>query len=154
MPTSTPTATLTATPTATAARARATARPTTPAPTATPSPSLSAPILLRPEAGTTYNGASAIIELAWSSSHTLEPEEYFEVTVRYTESGAEVNLPIYVQTTSWFVSRTLLGKADQETRRIYIWGVRVVRQEAASSGEPVYLPMSPASEERSFYWIP
>lgn len=120
----------------------------------TPAPTVSPPVLVSPEDGTSYNGAGAIIELAWSSNHTPTATEYFEVTVRYSQAGVEVRLPVYIQTTSWFASTSLLGRADQESGRRHTWSVRVVRQETGSDGEPTYVPLSPASQERTFYWLP
>lgn len=95
-----------------------------------------------------------MIELAWDSSHALGSDEFYEVTVRYTQMGIEVLLPVRVQTPSWFVDRRLMGAADQQTGRAYHWSVQIVREVPAANGEVTYLPTSLGSVEWTFYWIP
>lgn len=112
---------------------------------------LPAPDLLNPRSGDVYDGASASIELSWRSSHTLAVNEYFEIAVRYVSAGSRVSVPVYVQRTSWFVSRLLYGEADQETGRQYSWSVRIVRKRIGANGEE-YVAISGWSEERVFYW--
>jgi hypothetical protein len=46
----------------------------------------------------------------------------------------------------------LYGEADQETNRVYYWSVRVVRMGTDDEGREIYVPLSPPSEERRFYW--
>ena len=157
-PTHTPTATPTPTITPTPTRAWPTWTPVTPGtptsepPTATPAPALAAPELLIPETGVVYEGEDTSIELTWRSSHTLVSDEYFEVMIRYVSGGATVSAPVYVQRPSWFVSKMLHGKADQESERIYTWSVRLVRKRTADDGTDTYLPISAWSEERTFHW--
>jgi hypothetical protein len=110
------------------------------------------PTVLLPEDGTVFNGAGTSIELAWTSNHILSPDEYFEVTLRYTQQGARVELPVYVQSASWFVDEALYLAADQETDRIYHWSVRLVRKTTDADGNVEYVPLSGSSPERSFYW--
>ena len=98
------------------------------------------------------NGEKAYIKLAWTSGYTLKPDEYYEVVLRYTHRGAPEALPVRVQGTSWFVDEDLYLQADQETEFIYYWSVRLVRKVVDAEGKETYLPLSPASEERSFYW--
>jgi hypothetical protein len=74
------------------------------------------------------------------------------VSVRYTHSGAEVNLPVCVQATQWWVDKALYLQADQETDRVYFWDVRTVRKETDAEGNETYVPLGPPSEEWSFYW--
>jgi hypothetical protein len=105
-----------------------------------------------PENGASYNGPDTNIELTWRSSHTLAASEYFEVAVRYVSSGSRVSVPVYVQRTSWFVSKLLHGKADQESDRRYTWSVRLVRKRTGAEGNDEYVPLSGWSEERTFYW--
>jgi hypothetical protein len=72
--------------------------------------------------------------------------------LRYTHQGSAVVDSYRVQQTYWFVHQTLYLQADQETGRIYYWSVRLVRKQIGSGGAEVYVPFSPASEERSFSW--
>lgn len=78
----------------------------------------------------------------------------FELNVRFIQLGEEVLLPVRVQATSWFVDSALLGRADQQTGRAYHWSVRIVLRETGTDGEVTFIPRSPSSEERTFYWIP
>jgi hypothetical protein len=110
------------------------------------------PTILRPEDEAVFSGAGASIELAWTSDHILTPNEYFEVILRYTQQGARVELPVYVQSASWFVDEALYLAADQETNRIYYWRVRLVRKVTDEDGNVDYVPLSGASVERSFHW--
>jgi hypothetical protein len=105
-----------------------------------------------PEDGGVFGGESAAIGLTWQSSHSLQADEYYLVTLRYTHEGAEARLPVYVQATEWFVDDSLYLEADQETERLYRWTVRIVRQQAGAGSEAEYVPISPVSEERAFYW--
>lgn len=122
--------------------------------TPTPQPTILAPTLVQPEDRAPFNGPEALIELAWQSDHTLAADEFYEATVRYTQMGAEVRLPVRVQTPSWFVDRSLLGAADQQTGRAYHWSVRIVREVTGADGEVSYLPISLRSVEWTFYWLP
>lgn len=74
------------------------------------------------------------------------------MTVRYTNNGAEVGLPVCVQDTFWWVDKALYLQADQETDRVYYWSVRVVRKEMDADGNETFVPLSPSTEEWSFYW--
>jgi len=157
-PTHTPTATPTPTITPTPTRAWPTWTPVTPGTptsvpsTATPEPVLAAPELLIPESGVVYEGEGTSIELTWRSSHTLASDEYFEVMIRYVSGGATVSSPVYVQRPSWFVSKLLHGKADQESERLYTWSVRLVRKHTADDGTDEFTSISGWSEERAFHW--
>lgn len=151
-PTNTSSPTPTATPTATPTRPRPTATATVPAATATPVPTVAPPTLTGPEDGGAFQGASAAIPLRWRSDHTLKADEYYQVTLRYTQGGAEVRLPIYVQATEWYVDKSLYLEADQESQRLYRWSVRLVRKAPGSGGEAEYIVLSPSSSEFSFYW--
>lgn len=153
-PTLTPTETPTPTPTSTATKARPSATPTIPTDTPTPLPTLAPPEPEEPEDGAPYSGSDTFIRLGWRSGHTLKPDEYFEVRVRYTNSGSPVVLPVQVQETFWWVDKALYLQADQETERIYRWSVRLVRKVTTDGGEEEYEAISPASEEWSFYWKP
>jgi hypothetical protein len=107
---------------------------------------------LRPEDGALFGGENAKIELAWTSGHTLKTDECFLIAVRWTELGAPASTQVCVQATSWFVDEALYLRADQETDRLYDWSVRSARKETNESGQEQYAPLSPPSEERSFYW--
>ena len=107
---------------------------------------------MRPDDGSPFDGDKAYIKLEWTSSHTLKPEEYFEVTVRWTHDGALAAVPYRVQTAYYFVDEAIHLQADQETDRIYYWSVRLVRKVTDAEGTEDYLPISENSEEWSFYW--
>jgi hypothetical protein len=147
-PTETPTPTLTASPTATPTRFQPTDTPTT---TPTPLPTAEVPTLVEPVDGSPF-GQTDIFRLAWTSSHTLKPDEFYELTVRWTEGGAPANSRWYLQQTFWFVDDALYLRADQETDRIYFWSVRLVREGIDAEGNDIYDPLSSPSEEWSFYW--
>lgn len=151
-PTETPTPTPTETVTPTATRVRPSATPTESPPTPTPAPTVPPPTLEKPESGTPYGGANAKIQLLWRGSHTLDSNEFYEVTLRYIHLGAEVPLKVRVQGVSWMVDEMLYGQADQETQGVYHWSVRLVRRATDAEGNEGYVPISPASEEWLFYW--
>jgi RNA polymerase subunit RPABC4/transcription elongation factor Spt4 len=146
--TETPTPTPTETPTATPTRFRPSATPTD---TPTPLPTVAPPTLVEPEDGETH-GESSIFRLAWRGNHTLKPDEFYEVTLRWTEGGAPASDQKHLQQTFWFVDQALFLRADQETDRIYYWSVRVVRKGTDAEGNAAFSPLSPSSEEWSFYW--
>jgi RNA polymerase subunit RPABC4/transcription elongation factor Spt4 len=158
-PTETPTPTLTASPTATETRVWPTWTPTpetlppTLTPTPPPVPTSPPPQIVRPENGAIFEGASADVELAWRSSHTLRPEECFLVIVRWTEQGRAMAAQGCFQATSWYLpSELIYGRADQETGRQYTWDVRLARKAMDASGVETYTPLGPASSELAFYW--
>jgi RNA polymerase subunit RPABC4/transcription elongation factor Spt4 len=151
-PTDTPAPTSTHTPSPTATRPRPTATPTVPTATPTPLPTAAPPTLISPEDGSTFRGPNAAIGLTWRSSHTLQADEYYLVTLRYSHNGAEVRLPVYVRTSEWFVDDALHLEADQETGRLYRWSVRLVRLRSGSGADAEYEMLSPPSEELTFYW--
>ena len=99
-----------------------------------------------------FTGETADIELTWSGSHLLQPSEYYMVHVRWTENGAPNFTEVSVQGTSWFVSELLYLRADLETERVYYWSVHLARKETDAEGNETFVPFSPSSEERSFYW--
>ena len=151
-PTITPSPTLTPTPTDTPAPTDTPTPSPTPTYTPTPVPTVAPPTHIKPADGEPFNGEKANIKLAWMSSHTLKPDEYYELLVRYTHGGAQPVVPVYVQETFWWVDDRLYLQADQETEFIYYWSVRLVRKEVDAGGNETYVPISPPSEEWSFYW--
>jgi len=154
-PTDTPVPTDTPIPSPTATKVRPTSTPkpqATPTHTPTPVPTVAPPSLVEPRDRSPFNGEKANIKLAWTSSYTLKPDEYYELLVRYTHEGAQEVLPVHVQGTFWWVDGSLYLQADQETEFVYYWSVRLVRQEADAEGNETYTPISPPSEEWSFYW--
>jgi hypothetical protein len=150
-PTFTPTPTPTETPSPTPTSTRRPPTPTQATDTPTPLPTVAPPTPLEPEDGVPF-GEGANFRLAWRSSHTLKPDECYLVTLRYTHSGSEVQLPVCVQETYWWVDDALYLQADQETDRVYYWSVRVVRKEIDEERNETYVPLGPPSEELSFYW--
>jgi hypothetical protein len=57
-----------------------------------------------------------------------------------------------LQETQWWVDDGLYLQADQETDRADHWRVRVVREESDEDGNVSYVPLGPASQERTFHW--
>lgn len=90
--------------------------------------------------------------MSWTTNYSLGPNQFFEIALRYTHSGAEVVVPTYVQTWQWFVDPALYLQADQETNRAYYWHVRTVLRSTDAAGKTTYIPLSPTSEERVFFW--
>jgi hypothetical protein len=127
-------------------------RRATDTPTPTPAPTTVPPSATEPEDGALFSGEDAVIKLAWRSGHTLARDECFLVTLRWTESGAPAENPACVQQTYWYVDEQLYLRADQETERIYYWSVRLARRTTDADGGTEFIPFSPSSEERSFYW--
>ena len=115
-------------------------------------PTIEPPTLESPRDEEPFDGVRSTIKLAWQSSHTLLPDEFYEVTLRYVHLGGDVTIPVHLQETFWFVDKGLYLQADQETERVYQWSVRVVRKETDADGNEVVTPLSPPSEEWSFYW--
>jgi hypothetical protein len=109
-------------------------------------------VLLLPEDEAPYDGKGAIIKLSWQSRHTLDSDECYQVRLRWTEGGAPAATEVCVQQTQWFVDSSLYLRADQETARLYQWSVRVVQETTGDDGGASYVPLSPMSEERSFFW--
>jgi hypothetical protein len=93
-----------------------------------------------------------VIRLAWRSSHTLARDECFLVNLSWTERGAPANNEACLQQTYWYIDSLLYLRADQETGRIYYWTVRLARGQTSAEGSTTYIPLSPPSEERYFYW--
>jgi hypothetical protein len=100
-----------------------------------------------------FSGENVKIVLGWTSSHTLRPDECFQVVMHWTEQGNEVvEAPVCVQRSDWFVDSSLYGRADMETERLHYWSVRLARKETDAEGNETLVPFSPSSEEWSFYW--
>jgi hypothetical protein len=108
--------------------------------------------LVEPEDGAPFDGEKAIIRLAWSSTHTLRPDECYLITMRWTEAGAPASNQTCLQETHWFVDEAFYLRADQETDRVYFWSVRLVRSQTDEEGNDVFVPFSPSSQEWAFYW--
>jgi hypothetical protein len=152
IPTNTATPVATATPSPAPTRTRASTTRPPPTRTSTPPPSLGAPAPRLPEDRTTFNGANANFKLTWTTGYSLAPDQWFEITLRYSHLGIEVLLPVYVQAWEWFVDKGLYLQADQETGRAYHWRVRAVQKVTDSAGQNTYVPLSPAGDERVFFW--
>ena len=153
-PTATPVPTITPTPTATRSRPAATRPPptsTSPASTLVPLPSLEAPVPRQPADGTTYE-KKMTIRLSWTASFSLGPEQFFEITLRYTHQGTEVTRAYYVQDRQWDVDSALDPLADLESNWAYHWRVRAVQQGLDPAGKTFYAPVSYPSDEWVFYW--
>ena len=152
MPTPTATAIPTDTPSPTPTQTRRPPTPTRPPPTPTPLPTVPAPVLLVPEDGVSFTGANAVIRLAWQGTLPLAAGQCFLLTVGYVRGGSPVELAMCLRDTQWWADSGLYLQADQETGREYRWWVRVAREELDESGNTRYVPLGPASSERTFYW--
>jgi hypothetical protein len=151
-PTSTPTPTFTPTPEPTVTRVQPSATPT---PSPSPAPTAPPPELIKPEDLATFSGPDTPIELAWTSSHTLDADECYLVTLSWSQGGSRALTQTCTQGTSWQVHEvkpTLHGLADQSTDRLYTWSVRLARFENDADGNQITVPIGAPSEERSFYW--
>jgi hypothetical protein len=92
------------------------------------------------------------IKLSWTTNFTLGPDQFFEITLRYTHQGTEVVVLNYVQDQQWSVERSLYQQADQETNGAYRWRVRAVQRGSDPAGKTFYFPVSYPSDEWVFYW--
>jgi serine/threonine protein kinase len=165
-PSPTPTTKITQTATKTA-QPTAEATPT-PTPTPSPSPTLiptdtpaltltvqfkyAAPELVSPGPFADFSGRFAEIDLTWESVGVLAGDEYYDVTVRYFVADE----PRYwgsglIQDTSWRVPPEAgYGVAGNDR---FDWWVTVRKGGTAVGGGPDQ-PLSPPSEERTFFWRP
>ncbi len=126
-------------------RPTATAVPPTPAPTPTPAPMLSAPVLQSPGSGASFTDSSALIELKWSPVDGMTAELQYQITVLWTEGGAEQQYQWLSAEPSTRLPQWLWSRADQPARS-YRWYVTVVS--ASATGMPLSMP----GETRSLQW--
>ncbi len=109
-----------------------------------------APILVSPDNGASFQGQDAAIFLTWQSVGHLKADEYYNVSMRYSQNGQIQFAGGWVQKTEWRVPDWLFGRADQGR---FEWNVTVhqaftIRQDGSKEGPAI----SPKSETRFFIW--
>jgi LysM repeat protein len=123
-----------------------------PSPTNTPPPPYPAPNLLLPADGVTFSTTDTTIGLQWASVGTLNPNEFYVVTVVDVTEGQNRRLVDYVAATSYTIPRTF--RHTDNNPRIYRWTVGTVRQVGTDAGgNPIYEPAGATSGSRVFSWI-
>jgi len=109
-----------------------------------------APTLQSPASGSSFQGQSTLILLTWEPVGDLQADEYYNVSVRYSQGGQVQYAGDWVQTTEWRVPEWLFGRADQGR---FEWDVTVhqaltIRQDGSKEGPA----LSPKSETWFFTW--
>jgi LysM repeat protein len=126
----------------------------TPTPTAlppTPAPNLAAPILASPGDQASYRESNQIA-LIWEAVPGMVAGNQYLVCIRWMQEGTpQENCPPPTTAISIQVPPYLWGQADQPERR-YQWFVKVVHSTTDGQGGESFIPLSPASEMRTFYW--
>ena len=130
------------------------ATPTPLAPTPTPAPYLPAPVLTGPGDQASCGGDKAQILLEWEPVPGMTAGDSYMITLNWTQLGAPQNYFWYAPSTASTqrVPLQLWGQADQLPARAYRWSVRAVRLTTDGQGGELIIPLSPASETRTFYW--
>ena len=130
--------------------------PTLLPPTPTPAPSLLAPVLTDPTDGASYNGDDAPILLKWEAVPGMTADDSYRITVNWVELGVPLNYFWYAPSVALEyeqrVPLQLWQRADQSPARKYQWSVQAVHLTTDGQGGDLVIPLSPASETRSFYW--
>jgi len=131
-------------------RATPTPLPSTP----TPAPYLAAPVLTDPADGASYGGDTAQILLEWEPVTGMTADDSYLITVNWTHLGAPQNYFWYAPSTASTqrVPLQLWQEADQLPARKYQWSVRAVHLTTDGQGGELVIPLSPASQTRTFYW--
>jgi hypothetical protein len=109
-----------------------------------------APTLVAPGNGASFQGQGANILLSWESVGDLKADEYYNVSVRYSQGGQIQFAGEWVQKTEWAMPDWLFGQADQGR---FEWDVTVhqaltIRQDGSKEGPA----LSPKSETWVFTW--
>lgn len=127
--------------------------PTTgPQPTPTGPPKYSAPLLLSPPSGQTFEGNDEPILLQWASVGILRQNEYYVVSLEQVEGGAPPAI-FRTRATGWHIPVELFPKPT-DSHRVFSWQVRVVRVTGSrADGTLIYSDAGPASAARSFRWL-
>ena len=129
-------------------RPQATATPAPP--TATPAPYLPVPALSGPGDKASNTGDKAIY-LKWDAVPGMSADDRYQVIIRWIEQGAPQEWSHLLTGTEIQAPPWLWGRADQPERR-YQWFIRAVRSTTDGQGGELVIPLSPASEIRTFYW--
>jgi hypothetical protein len=109
-----------------------------------------APELVSPSNGNSFHGEDADVILIWKSVGTLKGDEYYRVSVRYSQLGEARYAGDWVQGTEWRMPQRFAGEADQGR---FEWDVTVyqattIRSDGTKDGPAI----SPKSETWSFTW--
>lgn len=122
-----------------------------PSPTVTPPPPYSAPNLLLPADGETFETSGQSISLQWASVGTLNENEYYVVTVMDVTEGQGRRLVDYVKDTKFVIPASFRARDSQPHG--YRWTVASVRQVGVDEGgSPIYESAGATSPARFFIW--
>jgi LysM repeat protein len=127
-------------------------KPTTAPPTATPAPLLAAPVLTGPGDQASYTGDRREIYLIWEPVPGMVAGNQYLVCIRWMEGGTpQENCPPPTTATTIQAPPWLWSRADPPARQ-YTWFVRLIHLATDGKGGELLLPLSPASQIRTFYW--
>lgn len=122
-----------------------------PTSTPTPAPPYSAPNLLLPADGASFNLATDSITLQWASVGALRENEYYVIIIVDATGGEERRLVDYVTDTKFIIPLDFLNNAGGPT--LYYWQIGTVRQIGTNEeGLPVYEDAGALSERRGLVW--
>lgn len=127
---------------------RVTAGPT---PTATNPPPYSAPNLLLPADGTSYNTSGETISLQWSGVGTLLANEMYRVVLEDVTEGTGRRNTAYVSETKYNVP--IQFRPTDPSPHVIRWFVETVRQTGTQEdGSALYESAGARSDSRTFIW--
>jgi len=122
-----------------------------PTATPTPAPPYSAPSLLLPIDGATFDLSTDTITLQWASVGALRDNESYVIIIVDATGGEERRLVDYATDTKFIVPLDFLTGSDGLT--LYYWQVGTVRQVGTNEeGLPEYQEAGALSERRGFVW--
>lgn len=120
-------------------------------PTPTGQPTYPAPALLSPLNDETFEGNDEPILLQWASVGILRQNEYYQVSLEHLGAGL-VRL-FRTRATGLHIPVDLFPKLD-DTRRVFRWQVRVVRETGAHpDGTAMYQDAGLPGVMRTFRWV-
>ncbi len=122
-------------------------------PTSTPTlpPPYSAPNLLLPADGTSYNVSGETITLQWSGVGTLLDNEAYEIDIEDVTEGTGRKLIQYVTDTKFSVPISF--RPQDQSPHVIRWYVTTVRQSGSTTdGTPIYESAGARSDSRTFIW--
>lgn len=117
--------------------------------TPTPRTGYSAPILTTPLNRTEISATQEFVTLQWLTVGLLQPDEWYVVQVQPSNA---ITVPIFeTKATSLKVTQALLGDDNTSTINWWVQVKRFVRVDP-TTGQRVYIELSPPSAVRSFVW--
>jgi len=121
-------------------------------PTPTGLPTYPALVLLSPLNDQAFEGNEEPILLQWASVGILHQNEYYQVRLEQVGAGTLTTI-FRTRATGWHVPLDLFPRLD-DTRRVFQWQVRVVRETGAQpDGTPIYQDAGFPSVTRAFRWL-